>query len=263
MKVFQKSSPVIIGLVSLLLVLLVMTGCSKPASVELNVCAGVGLTDVLTEINELYMKEINNVTIVANFAAAGTLQQQIEQGAPADVFFSPGAKQMDALQNGGLIINETRQNLLNNKIVLVVPNDSTLNISDFMDLLNGDVKQIAIGDPEFVPAGTYGMQTLDFFGITEQLQPKLILCNDVRQVLNYVESGNVNAGIVYATDAAITDKVKVVADAPDEVNSKIFFTIAIIKATKNVETAKAYINFLFGSEAKGVFEKYGFKVIGN
>jgi len=252
-----------IASVNLLLVFLVMTGCSKPALIELNVCAGAGLTDVLTEINKVYMEENKKVVIVANFAAAGTLQQQIEQGAPADVFFSPGAKQMDALQNGGLIINETRQNLLKNRIVLVVPNNSTLNISDFMDLLNGDVKKIALGDPEFVPAGTYGMQALNFFGIAEQLQSKLILCNDVRQVLSYVESGNVDAGIVYATDAAITDKVKVVADAPDEINSKIFFTIAIIKASKNMETAKAYINYLFGSEANGVFEKYGFTVVGD
>ena len=188
-------------------------------------------------------------------------QHQIEQGAPADVFFSPGVKQMDALQNGGLIINNTRQNLLNNKVVLVVPKNSTLDISDFMDLLNDDVKKIAIGDPEFVPIGTYGIQALDMFGITEQLQLKLILCSDVRQVLNYVAAGNVDAGIVFSTDAAITDSVKIAADAPDEVNSQIVYPVAVIKASRNVDAAKAYIAFLLSDEAKIIFEQYGFVVV--
>jgi molybdate transport system substrate-binding protein len=132
-----------------------------------------------------------------------------------------------------------------------------------MDLLNEDVVKVAIGDPEFVPAGTYGIQALDAYGITEQLQPKLILCNDVRQVLSYVESGNVDAGIVYASDAVITDSVKIVAEAPDEVNRKIAFVAAVIKSSKNVETAKAYIAFLSGDKASAIFEKYGFSIANN
>ena len=265
----KKGSPRTKALAGLLLVLLFMTGCTNTPStitakpVELTVCAGVGLTDAIKEINTLYMQENKNITIVANFAAAGTLQEQIEQGAPADVFFSPGISQMDALQEGGLIIDETRRDLLNNKIVLVVPINSTLDITGFMDLLNEDVAHVAIGDPEFVPAGTYGIQALDAYGITEQLQPKLILCNDVRQVLSYVESGNVEAGIVYATDAVITDNVKIVAEAPDEVNRKIAFVGAVIKSSKNVEAAKAYIAFLSSDKASTIFEKYGFSVVNN
>jgi molybdate transport system substrate-binding protein len=256
-------------LASLLLVLLVMNGCTNTPStitakpLELTVCAGVGLTDAIKEINSLYMQENKNITIVANFAAAGTLQEQIEQGAPGDVFFSPGISQMDALQEGGLIINETRKDLLNNKIVLVVPTNSTLNITDFVDLVNEDVAHISIGDPDFVPAGTYGIQALDAYGITEQLQPKLILCNDVRQVLSYVESGNVEAGIVYASDAVITDNVKIVAEAPDEVNRKIAFVGAVIRSSKNVEAANDYIAFLASDKASAIFEKYGFSMATN
>jgi molybdate transport system substrate-binding protein len=261
MRVLKKGSPMKVTLASLLLVLLVLTGCSAPASVELNVCAGVGLTDAIKEINSLYMQENKNITIITNFAASGTLQKQIEQGSPEDVFLSAAAKQMDALQDDGLIINETRRDLLNNKIVLVVPKNSTLDITDFMDLLNEDVVKVAIGDPEFVPAGTYGMQALDIFGITEQLQPKLILCNDVRQVLSYVESSNVDAGIVYATDAVITDNVKIVAEAPGEVNRKIVFVAAVIKSSKNVEAAKAYTAYLSNDKASDIFEKYGFSVV--
>jgi molybdate transport system substrate-binding protein len=269
MRIFNKKILLVTGLISLWLVLPALTGCagdSTPAETasvvptELNVCAGAGLTDAVKEINALYMQRNKSIAIIANFAASGTLQKQIEQGAPEDVFISAAAKQMDILQEGGLILNETRHNLLNNKIVLVVPAKSTLDITGFTDLLNDKVSKVAMGDPEFVPAGAYGKQVLDFYGITEQLQPKLILCNDVRQVLGYVESGNVETGIVYATDAAITDSVRIAAEAPDEINSKIVFTVAVIKAAKNVEAARDYIEFLFGDEAKAIFEKYGFSM---
>jgi molybdate transport system substrate-binding protein len=261
LRFFTKSNLLKIGLGSLLLVAMVMSGCSKTRPVELTICAGVGLTDIVTEINELFMQENPEIQIIANFAAAGTLQKQIEQGAPADILFSPGVKQLDALQSDGFIINETRQDILINKVVLIIPADSVLNITSFNDLLNDDVRNIAIGDPEFVPAGTYAVQALDFFGITEQLQTKLILCHDVRQVLNYVETGDVDAGIVYATDTVITDKVKVIAEGPAEVNSKIVYPIAVIKASNNVEAAKAYIAFLFTDKAKAIFEKYGFTTV--
>jgi molybdate transport system substrate-binding protein len=242
--------------------LIFVSGCGGSGTqVTLNVSAAASLTDALKAVNDLYMQQNENVTIVANFAASGTLQTQIEQGAPADVFISAAAKQMNALQTGGLIIDDTRQELLNNKVVLVVPKNSTLNISNFMDLLNTDVKRIGIGDPEFVPAGTYGKQALEVLGIYEQLQEKLILASDVRQVLGYVEAGNVEAGIVYSTDAAITDGVKVVADAPDEVNSKIVYPVAVVKDSKNVEAAEVYISFLFNSEARDIFSKYGFSVV--
>ncbi|MBN1368381.1 MAG: molybdate ABC transporter substrate-binding protein [Dehalococcoidales bacterium] len=229
--------------------------------VELNVSAAASLTDALQAVNNGYMEANKNVTILINFASSGTLQQQIEQGAPADVFISAAAKQMNALQDSGLIIDDTRQNLLNNKVVMVVPSDSSLNITSFMDLLRDEVKQVAIGDPEFVPAGTYGKQALELLGIYEQLQPKLIFGSDVRQVLAYVEGGNVDAGIVYSTDAAITDGVKIVADAPYEINSKIVYPVAIIKDSTKVAAGQAYIDFLFSDEAKGIFEEYGFSVV--
>ena len=252
----------------LLLVIIAMAGCSEPSMpttsashVELNVCAGLGMSDAFMDINDLYMQKNKNITIIANFAASGTLQRQIEQGAPADVFVSAAAKQMDALQDGGLIINETRQDLLNNRVMLIVPGDGKLGISSFLDLRDDNVEKIAIGDPEYVPAGAYGEQALQKLGIYEQVQSKLILCNDVRQVLAYVEGGNVDAGIVYATDAAISTSVKVVASAPAEINSKIVFPVAVVRDSKNVVAAEAYINFLFSDEAKVIFEQYGFVVL--
>lgn len=260
------------GVISWLLMMMVMGGCNSPStpssatskqveSIELNISAAASLTDALHAVNELYMQQNKNITIVANFAASGTLQKQIEQGAPADVFISAAAKQMNALQDNGLIINDTLQNLLTNKIVLVVPSNSTLQITGFMDLLKDNVKQIAIGDPEFVPSGIYGKQALVLLGIYESVQGKLIMQIDTPHVLGYIESGNVDAGIVYSTDAALTDKVIVVANAPDEVNSQIVYPIAITQASKNVDAAKVYINFLNSNESKAIFEKYGFIVV--
>lgn len=247
-------------LVSIIMVFSVFS-CAAPTPVELNVSAAASLTDAIKAVNALYMQKHSNITIVANFASSGTLQKQIEQGAPVDVFISAAAKQMDVLQAGVLILDETRQDLLNNKVVLVVPSDSTLTFSDFADLTSDSVKQIAIGDPESVPAGTYGKQALDLLGIYEQIKSKLILCSTVRQVLSYVEAGNVDAGIVFSTDAAISSSVKIAADAPAEVNNKIVYPVAIIKASLNVDAAKAYIDFLMSDEAKVIFEQYGFVVV--
>jgi molybdate transport system substrate-binding protein len=237
------------------------TTTTQVVAFDLNVSAAASLTDAITEINNLYMSKHTNITVLTNLASSGTLQKQIEQGAPADVFLSAGAKQMQALQDGGLLLDGTRQNLLTNKVVLVAPAGSTLTMANFTGLTNDAVQKIAIGDPESVPAGTYGKQALDQLGIYEQIQPKLILCSDVKQVLSYVEAGNVDAGIVYATDAAISKSVIIVADAPTEVNNKIIYPVAIIKATKLADAAKAYITFLATDEVKAIFEKYGFVVV--
>jgi molybdate transport system substrate-binding protein len=272
-----KYKPILLLLLSIILTAVII-GCGQTTStttpsslptktpppitpVELNVSCAASVTDALTAINNLYMEQNKNIKIAVNFAASGTLQKQIEQGAPADVFISAAAKQMNALQDSGLILDETRRDLLNNRVVLVVPADSTLDITDFMDLLNDDVKQVAIGDPEFVPAGTYGKQALELLEIYDKVQAKLILGSDVRQVLAYVESGNVDAGLVYSTDAAITTSVKMVADAPNEVNSKIVYPVAVTKSSQKVDPAKAYIGFLFGPDARAIFEKYGFAVV--
>jgi molybdate transport system substrate-binding protein len=265
----------------MMLLLLIAVGCTgiptpatpstpaptpKPAPqsvtpIELNVSAALSLTDALKTINDLYMQENKNVKIVANFASSGTLQKQIEQGAPADVFISAAAAQMDALQKQQLIVDETRKNLLNNKVVLIVLANSSLRLSSFNDLVSDKVAKIAIGDPKSVPAGTYGKEAFDMLGITEKLQPKLILGGDVRQVLAYVESGNVDAGIVYSTDAAISKSVKIVANAPDAVNAKIVYPVAVIKSSKVVDVSKTYMSFLFSNNAKTIFEKYGFSVV--
>ncbi len=239
-----------------------LIGCSKKeGAVTLKVSAASSLTDVLNELNGLYMKDHPNVTFETNFASSGTLQTQIQAGAPCDVFLSAGAKQMDTLQNGGLILEDTRKDLLNNEIVLIVPNDSTLGLTSLNGLTGANVSKIASGDPASVPAGTYAKKALEQLGIYSQVQSKLILCADVRAVLTYVESGNVDAGIVYKTDALTSDQVKVVASGPAEVNATIVYPVAVIKASANPDAAQKYLDFLSTNEAKAVFEEYGFVMV--
>jgi molybdate transport system substrate-binding protein len=229
--------------------------------VTLNVSAASSLGDVLKAINIAYVAQNPNVAITANFASSGTLQTQIENGAPADVFISAAPAQMDNLQKKGLLLDDTRKDLLNNRVVLVVPNDSTLGLSSFSDLALDKVKKIAIGDPKSVPAGTYAAQAFDQLRITAQVQPKEVLGADVRQVLTYVEGGNVDAGIVYSTDALTSTRVRVVAAAPPEINAKVVYPVAAVKASKVPDAAIGYIDFLFGTQAKTLFEKYGFTMV--
>jgi len=243
--------------------ILPLLACSgtKSQSISLNVSAAATLTDVIKEINVLYNKKKPKVTIITNFTSSGTIQSQIENGAPVDIFISGASLQMDNLQKQGLLLPETRIDILNNQIVLIVPNDSELNIRQFSDLTNNEVKVIGIGDPKSVTSGMYAQKALEKLNIYEQVKPKFILAGDVRQVLTYVESGNVDAGFVYATDAKISAKVKVVATAPEEINAQIVCPVAIIKATKNPDTAKEYEAFLISEEAKNVFSKFGFRLI--
>jgi molybdate transport system substrate-binding protein len=239
----------------------ITTSSTAAVPITLNVSAASSLSAAMNEINSLYSSENQNVTVIPNFASSGTLQTQIQNGAPADVFISAAATQMDNLQKSGLIINDTRRDLLNNKVVMIVPGDSKLDLTSFKDLASDKVKKVAIPDPKSSPAGMYGQLAFDELGITAQVQPKEILGSDVRQVLTYVEGGNVDAGIVFSTDAQTSTRVKVVASAPDDINARVVYPAAVLKASRNPDTAKAYLAFLSGSQSKTVFEKYGFTVI--
>ncbi|AFZ26823.1 molybdenum ABC transporter, periplasmic molybdate-binding protein [Cylindrospermum stagnale PCC 7417] len=223
------------------------------------VSAAASLKEALSEIKPLYQQSKPNVNITYNFGASGALQQQIEQGAPADVFISAAKKQVDALEQKGLLVAGTRTNLANNRLVLIVPKN-VVGVSSFYNLTDAKIKKIAIGEPRSVPAGQYGEQVLKKLGIFNKVKSKLVLANNVRQVLAVVESGNADAGLVYATDAKISDKVKVVVAADDKYHSPIVYPVAVIKRSKNVAAAKEFVQFLSGSQAKAVLKKSGFIV---
>ncbi|MBM6995410.1 molybdate ABC transporter substrate-binding protein [Paenibacillus sp. DXFW5] len=230
---------------------------SKPAEqVELLVSAAASLTESLDQIKSVYEAEHSHVKLTFNYAASGTLQQQIEQGAPADLFLSAGTKQMNALIEKGLMDDRLTTNLLTNELVLVVPQDGSVQIEKMEDLAKlGD---IAIGTPESVPAGKYAQQTLNYHKLWDSLQSKLVLTKDVKQVLSYVETGNVDAGFVYKTDAALSDKVKVALSAEAESHEPIEYPIGVLKDSGHPDEAKALYDFLLSDPARQVFSTYGF-----
>jgi len=230
------------------------------AAVSLTISAAASLKDALTEIQELYKKEKTNVTISYNFGSSGTLQKQIEQGAPADVFLSAGKKQVDALKTNGLIIEDTYKDLLKNEVVLIVPKDSKDSVN-FQNLTEAKIKKIGLGEPESVPAGQYGKEVLTYLKIFDKISSKVVYAKDVREVLAWVETGNVDAGIVYKTDAKVSDKVKVAVEAPKGSHKAIVYPGAVIKASKNIEASKEFLKFLSEEEATKIFEKYGFDVV--
>ena len=226
--------------------------------VELTIAAAASLTDVSTEIAQAYKAIAPNVTLTFAYGASGALQTQIEQGAPADVFIPAAQKQMDALEEQSLLLDGSRINLLENKVVLIVPADSALGLTGFDDLASDDVKIVAMGDPASVPAGQYAQEVLTSLGIKDGVEAKSNFGTDVRQVLTWVEGGEVDAGIVYATDAATTDKVIVICEAPADSVKQIIYPVAILKVSKLSEPAQAFIDFLQSDTCAALFDKYGF-----
>ncbi|NDJ18915.1 molybdate ABC transporter substrate-binding protein [Myxacorys almedinensis] len=232
---------------------------SQPAT--LTVSAAISLREPLQEIGQLYERD-RAVNVTYNFGSSGSLQQQIEQGAPVDVYLSAGSKQMDALQNQHLLQPNTRKALLTNRLVVIIPKpDRTSSISAIADLTRPEITRIALGEPGSVPAGQYAAEVLQHYNIARQLLPKLIYAKDVRQVLTYVETGNVDAGLVYLTDATSSQQVTIVAIAPTESHSKIVYPIALLKQSKNA-AAPNFQAFVFSEPAKRIFSKYGFTTLG-
>lgn len=255
---------------SMLLLLVLSTGCSNTNSeqktnakeektVELTISAAASLQDALQDVQKQYEKSNPNIKLSFNFGGSGALQQQIEQGAPADLFFSAAEDNFQTLVDKGLIDQKAVKNLLSNELVLVVPKDSST--QDVQALKNEQVKKIAIGTPESVPAGKYAKSALTYLNLWDDIKNKMIYTKDVRQVLTYVETGNVEAGIVYKTDALISDKVKIASTIQSESHEPIRYPVGVIKNTKNKKEAAAFYHYLQSKEAKSIFQTYGFTVL--
>jgi molybdate transport system substrate-binding protein len=231
---------------------------AAPESVELIVSAAVSLTESLNEIKKIYEAKNSDVKLIYNFGASGTLQHQIEQGAPADLFLSAGRKQMEALVEKQLIEAGTNRNLLGNELVVITNSESNLSIAQLQDLLNAAIKKLGVGAPESVPAGSYSKEALTSAGIWDTLQSKMVFTKDVKQVLTYVETGNTEAGFVYKTDALTSRKVKI-AYTFDRLSYKpIEYPVGIVKATKHKPEAERFYQYLRSKEAMNIFIKYGF-----
>lgn len=258
MKKFPKLTSMFL-IVTLFCLALGCTKQQKPESVTLTISAAASLKDSMDEIKQLYKNEKANVTLTLNYGSSGALQQQIEQGADVDIFISAAAKQMAALENKDLIFKDTRKDILLNDVVLVTPKDNST-ITDMKDLITDKAEKIALGEPKSVPAGQYAEEVFTKLGIQDKVKTKAVYAKDVKEVLTWVETGNVDAGIVYSTDAKASNKVKIVAIAPSDSHTPVIYPAAVIKTSKNGDAAKDFIKFLTDDQAKAVFEKYGFKV---
>ncbi|SCI46230.1 Molybdate-binding periplasmic protein precursor [uncultured Clostridium sp.] len=226
---------------------------------EILVAAAASLKNAYEEeLIPMFQGKYPGVTVKGTYDSSGKLQTQIEEGLEADVFMSAATKQMTALDEEGMIASDTITNLLENKIVLIVPTGSDSKLAKFEDIENAE--SIALGDPASVPAGQYAEEALTNLGIWDKIQDKVSFGTNVTEVLNQVAAASADAGIVYATDAAsMADKVEVVAEAPEgSLAKKVIYPVAVVKNTAHEEQAKNFVEFLKTDEAMKVFEAYGF-----
>ena len=227
---------------------------------EIIVSAAASLTDALTEIGKTYeVKSRNRVSF--NFGASSNLARQIEEGAPADLFFSADLEKMENLKKQRRIEDSSWRNLLSNRLVIVVSKNSTLTIKSPRDLLRGEVKRIALGEPSSVPVGIYTRKYLEEEGVWERIKSKLIPVMNVRATLAAVESGNVDVGFIYKTDAVISHRVTIVYEVPREKGPKIIYPVGLVRESKKKEGANDFLKFLLSETGKGIFRKYGFIIL--
>ena len=231
---------------------------AEPAEdIELHISAAASLTDVIDELIAEYKELAPNVTLVPTYDSSGTLQTQIEEGAPADVFISAAQKQMDSLEQQELIDTASRLDLLLNKVVLIVPKDSESDIASFEDVATDKVSMVAIGN-DTVPVGQYTQEIYTSLGLWDEVSAKANLGENVRAVLSWVESGDVDCGIVYATDAASTENVTVICEAPEDSHLPVIYPAAVLAGSENSEAAGDFLDFLSSDTAVAAFEKAGF-----
>ena len=228
---------------------------------NLTISAAASLKNALGEIQALYLKDKPNAKVTINYGGSGALQQQIEQGAPVDVFLSAATSNMNTLKSKGILDNNTIKNLLQNKLVLIIKSDSKADITKFTDVTKDEVKRLALGEPTTVPAGKYAVQSFTYYKVLDEAKAKAVYAKDVTEVLTWVGTGNADAGVVYSTDAKSSAKVKVVAVAAEVSHDPVVYPGAVIKATKQPVASQDFLNYVNGSAAKAIFVKYGFSVI--
>ena len=235
------------------------TTAASGEETEILVAAAASLKNAYEDKLIPMFEEANpGVTVKGTYDSSGKLQTQIEEGLDADVFMSAAKKQMIALDEEGMIASDTITDLLENKIVLIVPTGNEKKLEKFEDIEKAD--SIALGDPASVPAGQYSEEALTNLGIWDKIQDKVSFGTNVTEVLNQVAAASADAGIVYATDAAsMADQVEVVAEAPEgSLAKKVIYPVAVVKGTAHEEVAKEFVAFLQTDKAITVFEEYGF-----
>lgn len=235
------------------------TRAQSPSAHEITVSAAISLKNAFEEIGKIFMENHSGTKVIFNFGASGDLARQIEAGAPVDVFASAARKDMDDIGKKGMIASNSRKDFAKNGVVLVKPATSPIPLQSLQDLQKGEVKKVVIGNPKTVPAGRYAEEALKHFNLWETIKEKLIFAEHVRQALDYVARNEVDAGLVYSTDAMARSKdVKVVTRLPEGSHQPIVYPIGVIKGRKEESPSRAFVDFVLSAEGQRVLNKYGF-----
>jgi len=229
---------------------------------EITISAAISLKNAFEEIAKIFEERHLWAKIRFNFGASGDLARQIQGGAPVDVFASAAQKDMDEIDQKGFITPGTRINFAENSMVLVKPGMSRIRMESFEDLRKSEVKRIAIGNPKSVPAGRYAEEVLKWFKLWEVVREKLVFAEHVRQVLDYIARNEVDAAMVYSTDAMIRPKeVTIVMKAPAKSHQPVVYPIAIVRGSKNESVARAFTALVLCTEGKNLLNRYGFETV--
>lgn len=239
------------------LALPMLAGLAAGGTQELTVSAAASLTNAFQDLGQGFERIHPSTKIIFNFAASGPLLQQISLGAPVDLFASADERSMDRAQAEGLIVNDSRKNFVSNRLVLIVPAAESLVVKSLNDLKWSAISKIALGNPETVPAGRYAQEALTRLGLWEALASKFIFGESVRQVLDYVARGEVDAGLVYVTDAALAaGKIRTVQEIKE--HRPIVYPIAVVAASGKREWAQRFLDYVLSPQGRVILGKYGF-----
>jgi len=245
------------GVVAVALVLLTAAGVGAQ---EVIVSVAVSLKEAVEELGRGFMAARPGITLRYNFGASGDLQKQIEAGAPIDLFLSAAQRQMDELEKRNLVVAGSRRAFARNVLTVIKPADSRIDITKPVDLLEPRVGRIVIGSPRTVPAGQYAEESLRALGLWERLQPKLVFSENVRQALDYVARGEVDAGFVYTTDAvARAQGVKEAFRPPEDSYRPVVYPGAVVAASKQPALAQAFLDLLTSPQGRTVLSRFGFQ----
>ncbi|MFD2704542.1 molybdate ABC transporter substrate-binding protein [Salibacterium lacus] len=245
-------------------ILMMLSACrdGEPAQgdgqTELVVAAASSLQDVTKDIEAAFENDHPDVELTFHFGSSGSLKQQIARGAPVDMFISASAEHVEELIQEGRMRQADTQNMMKNRLVLITPAEDSSSITRVKDLTAGSLKTAA-GVPESVPAGAYAKETLEYYGIWNEIEDKLVRAKNVRQVLTYVENGNVDAGFVYKTDALLSSKVQVVKEIKEGAVTPIIYPAGIVTGTKQKEASQELLAFLAGGKIPAIVSEYGFE----
>jgi molybdate transport system substrate-binding protein len=238
-------------------------GAQSSPTHEITVSAAISLKNAFEETGKTFMQKYPGTKVVFNFGASGDLARQIEAGAPVDVFASAAQKDMDDIGKKDLIAPNSRKDFAKNGIVLVQPTNSIIPLQTLTDLQKKEIKKIVIGNPKTVPAGRYAEEALRHHNLWDAVKDKLIFAENVRQALDYVVRDEVDAGLVYSTDAMARSKeVKVVMKLPEGSHQPVIYPIGVIKGTKEESLSKAFVDFVISAEGQRILSQYGFIAVG-